>query len=201
MATQFIHHTGHNNNSIQNKILIFLNDLSKNKTFKYLRFLPVLLLLIMLTKKWFVFGVFILLTYIIVYYTKLWHVPIDVSPLFFFGVIITKYYGFGYVLIFYFIGYLIPKTLAGHSANWLSYIFISISWLSFLCVYLFPNSMSLQILGYITSLIQFVLSAMFQSTMKPLLISLGDGVANVLNNLIWFLIFSDLIVWIMSTVI
>ncbi len=201
MPSQVINHRAHNKNENLNKIFLFLNDLFKNKTFKYLRFLPVLLLLIMLTKKWFVFGVFILLTYIIVYYTKLWHVPIDVSPLFFFGVIITKYYGFGYVLIFYFIGYLIPKTLAGHSANWLSYVFISISWLSFLCVYLFPSSMSLQILGYITSIIQFVLSAVFQSTMKPLLISLGDGIANVLNNLIWFLIFSDAIVWIMNSVI
>jgi hypothetical protein len=189
------------NTKKDNKLIEFYNKLSTNKAFKYLRFLPVLILLIMFTKKWFVFGAFTIITYIIVYYTKLWHVPIDVSPLFFLGVVVTRYYGFGNMLIFYGIAYFIPKTLAGHSASWISYIFVSISWLSFLTVYIFPASMPLQLLGYITSIIQFILSAMFQSTMKPLMISLADGVGNVMNNLIWFLIFSDAVVWIMSTVI
>ncbi len=200
MATQNVHHKSSNTNSGQNKILATFNNLSKNKTFKYLRFLPVLILLIMFTKKWFVFGVFTILTYYIVYYTKLWHVPIDVSPLFFFGVVITRYYGFGNMLLFYLLAYFIPKTLTGHSASWISYIFVSISWASFLCVFLFPSSMSLQLLGYITSVIQFTLSAMFQSTMKPLMMSIADGIGNVMNNLIWFLIFSDLVVWILGLV-
>ncbi|MEM2131166.1 MAG: hypothetical protein QXR96_01455 [Candidatus Woesearchaeota archaeon] len=150
-----------------------------------------------ISKKWFVFSVFTILTYYIIYYSKLWHLPLDVSPLFFFGVIITKYYGFQYMILFYLLAYFIPKTLAGQSANWISYIFISISWLSFLTVFIFPT-LNLRILGYITSLIQFTLSAMFQSTMKPLFISILDGIGNVLNNLIWFLIFSDIIVWIMK---
>ncbi|MEM4397735.1 MAG: hypothetical protein QW757_03885 [Candidatus Woesearchaeota archaeon] len=182
------------NKYINSVFLFFIN----NNLYKYLKFL-LIILFFFISKKWFVFSVFTILTYYIIYYSKLWHLPLDVSPLFFFGVIITKYYGFQYMMLFYLLAYFIPKTLAGQSANWISYIFILISWFSFLTVFLFP-SLNLRILGYITSLIQFTLSAMFQSTMKPLFISILDGIGNVLNNLIWFLIFSDIIVWIMKFV-
>jgi hypothetical protein len=169
-----------------------------NPKFRYGAIAIVLILSLFFKKMITLYIIFTAITYVIVYYTKLWHVPIDISPLFFLGVVITRYYGFQYMILFYTIAYLIPKTLAGHTANWLSYIFISISWLSFLFVYIAPASMSLQTMGYLTSIIQFVLSAMFQSTMKPLLVSLADGVGNVLNNLVWFLIFSDMIVFIMG---
>ncbi|MEM3374764.1 MAG: hypothetical protein QXE31_06150 [Candidatus Woesearchaeota archaeon] len=174
-----------------------LNIIYKYNLTKYLKYIAIIILFF-LNKKWFVFGIFTILTYIIIYYSKLWHLPIDVSPLFFFGLVITKYYGYQYMILFYILAYFIPKTLAGQSANWLSYIFISISWLSFLTVFLLPKTLDLRILGYITSIIQFTLAAMFQATMKPLFIAIIDGIGNVLNNLLWFLIFSDLIVWIMK---
>ncbi|MBN2368797.1 hypothetical protein JXC34_07275 [Candidatus Woesearchaeota archaeon] len=169
-----------------------------NKKIRYALVIILACVLFFFKKMISLYVVFTAMTAIIVYYSKLWHIPIDVSPLFFLGVVITRYYGFQYMMLFYLVAYLIPKTLTGHTANWLSYIFISISWLSFLFVYIAPGSMSLQTMGYLTSIIQFVLSAMFQTTMKPLLISIADGVGNVLNNLIWFLIFSDLIVFLMG---
>jgi hypothetical protein len=173
-------------------------SLFSNKKFRYAAIFFFIALSFFFKKRITLYVIFTALTTVIVYYTKLWHVPIDVSPLFFLGVVITRYYGFQYMILFYFIAYLIPKTMAGHSASWISYIFISISWLSFLFVYIAPSSMSLQMMGYLTSIIQFVLAAMFQTTMKPLLISLADGVGNVLNNLVWFLIFSDFVVFLMG---
>lgn len=184
----------HRKNVASNNILFSL--LFKKGYIKYLKFI-LIIIFFFISKKLFVFGIFTIITYFITYYSKLWHLPIDVSPLFFFGVVITKYYGFGYMLSFYLLAYFIPKTLAGHSANWLSYVFVSISWISFLTIYIFPN-FDLRIIGYITSLIQFTLAAIFQATMKPLFIAIIDGIGNVLNNLIWFLIFSDLIVFVMK---
>ena len=35
------------------------------------------------------------------------------------------------------------------------------------------------------------------AVMKPFVLAAADGIANVTNNLIWFLIFSDVIVWLL----
>jgi hypothetical protein len=102
-----------------------------------------------------------------------------------------------YTLLFILLAYIIPKTIAGQSMNWISYVFISISLISNFIVIFLP-SMPLQYLGYLTSIVQYVGGVLFQSRIKPFFISMADGIANTVNNLIWFLIFSDLIVFLMK---
>jgi hypothetical protein len=152
-----------------------------------------LLLILIFMKKTFLFVVFIALTAIITYYTKLYHVPIDISPLFFLQIVITRYYGLKYTAIFILLGYFVPKIIAGHAANWMSYAFIGLSMLcNLLSVYM--GGLSLQAVGYITSVIQYIGGIFITMTMKPFYFAALDGIANVTNNLIWFLIFSDFII-------
>jgi hypothetical protein len=170
--------------------------LKNSRNFRYLLLIPIALILFILTRKLFLFALFVGITCIIVYYTKLVHFPIDVSPLFFLEIVITKYYKFGYTLLFILLAYIIPKAIAGTSMHFDSYLFILISLISNLVVLFFPM-IPLQILGYLTSVIQYIGGAIYQSTFKPVFLCLADGFANVLNNLLWFLIFSEISVMLM----
>ena len=186
-----------NNTQGSSRFFDKFSALSRRGILRYLMYIPFVFIMFLLTKKLFVYTLFVIITGIIVYYTKLYHFPIDVSPLFFLEIVITKYYGIQFTLLFIVLAYIIPKTFAGQSMNWISYVFIGISMVSNLFVLIFP-SMPLQIAGYLTSIIQYVCGVIFQSTIKPFFLSIGDGIANVLNNIIWFLIFSDLIVLILN---
>ncbi|MCM2326061.1 MAG: hypothetical protein NDI94_06360 [Candidatus Woesearchaeota archaeon] len=141
--------------------------------------------------------VFIGITAMIIYYTKLYHIPIDISPLFFLEVVITRYYGFSYTLAYVLVAYIIPKTLAGTNMKFDSYMFIAVSMVACLFAYAFPT-MPLIYLGLLTSIIQYIGGVIFSMTMRPFFLSILDGIANVTNNLLWFLIFSDLITWILG---
>ncbi|NTV23818.1 MAG: hypothetical protein HGA85_05595 [Nanoarchaeota archaeon] len=171
-----------------------LKRLSGFRYTSYLKYVPIVALLLFMPKKLVLYSIFVGITAVIIYYTKLMHFPIDISPLFFLEIVITRYYGLGYSLLYIFLAYIIPKTIAGQSMNWMCYIFISLSMVANVFVLFFP-SMPLQTVGFLTSVIQYILGVMFQSSFKPLMLSLADGFANVLNNIVWFLIFSDLIVF------
>ena len=136
---------------------------------------------------------FILITGYITYYSKLYHLPIDVSPLFFLEIVITRYYGIKYTLLFILIAYFGPKMLAGHAANWRSYAFIAVSIIANIVAVYLPN-MGIQTLGYLTSVIQYIGGIFITMTMKPFYFAAADGIANVTNNLLYFLIFSEFIV-------
>ena len=136
---------------------------------------------------------FILITGYITYYSKLYHIPIDVSPLFFLEIVITRYYGIKYTLLFILLAYFGPKILAGHAANWMSYAFVGVSLMANLFVIFFPN-MNLQTIGYITSVIQYIGGIFINMTLKPFYFAVADGIANVTNNLLYFLIFTDFII-------
>jgi hypothetical protein len=140
--------------------------------------------------------IFLGLTAVIIYYSKLYHFPIDISPLFFLEIVITRYYGMQYTLLYVFFGYIIPKTFAGTNMKFDSYAFIAISMLANLFVLMFPN-MDLMMVGFITSIVQYFLGVLFSLTMRPLFLAIADGIANVTNNILWFFIFSDFIVWLM----
>ncbi len=154
------------------------------------------IILFLVFKKAALYLVFIAMTAAIIYYTKLYHFPIDISPLFFLEIVITRYYGMQYTLIYVFLGYIIPKTFAGTNMKFDSYMFIAISMLANLFVLLFP-SMNLMAVGFITSIFQYFLGVMFSMTMRPFFLAVADGIANVTNNILWFFMFSDLIVWLM----
>lgn len=144
-----------------------------------------------------IYLIFTGLTAIIIYYTKLYHVPIDVSPLFFLEIVITRYYGIQYTLLYIVLAYIIPKTFAGSNMKFDSYVFISISMFANIFALIFPN-MSLMLVGFLTSIVQYIGGVIFSLTMKPFFIAASDGVANVANNLLWFLIFTDLIIWLLG---
>ena len=136
-------------------------------------------------------------TALIIYYSKLYHVPIDISPLFFLEIVITRYYGMQYTLLYVFTAYIIPKTFAGQNMKFDSYVFIAISMIANVLVLLFPG-MPLMMAGFLTSIIQYILGVFFSMTMKPFVLAAADGFANVANNLVWFLIFSDAVVWLLA---
>ena len=167
---------------------------------KEVRFLLLGLLLIITfisAKKTFLYVLFTVFTGIIIYYSKLYHFPIDVSPLFFLEVVITRYYGLQWTLLFILLGYIIPKTFAGSSMNWESYIFIGIGLVP-CAISMFFKQVPLVYIGYVSSVIQYIGGVMFQATMKPIVLCLSDGIANVTNNILWFLIFSDIIVFLLG---
>ena len=93
----------------------------------YLKFLPLILVFVAIPKQWLLYGIFISVTAIIIYYTKLYHLPVDVSPLFFLEITITKYYGLKHTLFYIFLAYIVPKTFAGSNMKFDSYVFIFIS--------------------------------------------------------------------------
>jgi hypothetical protein len=171
-------------------------DFLKLNNVKIIAAAVVLLFLFFAERRVFMFAIFVIVTGIIIYYTKLIHFPIDVSPLFFLEIVITRYYGIGFTLLYIFLAYIVPKTFAGTSMKWDSYVFIGISMFANLFV-LFFTSMPLHLVGYITSVIQYIGGVLFQSSFKPPFLAALDGLANVTNNIIWFLIFSDLIVFMM----
>jgi len=140
---------------------------------------------------------FIFFTALIIYYTKMIHFPIDVSPLFFLEIVITRYYGIKYTLFYIFFAYIIPKTFAGSNMKFDSYVFISISMLANLFVMVFPNMPLMQV-GFITSIIQYIGGVIFSMTMKPFFVAVADGIGNVTNNLLWFLLFSDFVVFLLG---
>jgi len=172
-------------------------DVLKSKHFRIAVLSITLLIIFSQYKKRAIYVTFLILNGIIIYYSKLYHFPIDVSPLFFLEIVITRYYGLEWTLLFILLSYIVPKTLAGSSMNWMSYIFISIGLIPVVISMFFKN-VPLVYLGYASSVIQYIGGVLFQSTMRPMLLCLGDGVANVLNNIIWFLLFSDVIVWILA---
>ena len=172
-------------------------NLARKDLFKYLKFFPLLLLMFIFTKRIFIYSIFTVFTAIIIYYTKLYHLPIDVSPLFFLEIVITRYYGMQYTLLFVLLAYILPKTYAGSNMKFDSYVFISISMFANVFALIFPE-MPLLAVGLITSIAQYIGGVIFQTTFKPLMFSVGDGIANVANNILWFLIFSDLIVFVMG---
>lgn len=153
----------------------------------------ILIITFLSAKKTFLYVVFTIINGYIIYYTKLYHVPIDVSPLFFLEIVITRYYGLQWMLLFVFLSYIIPKTMAGSSMNWISYVYISIGFIP--CIMsVFFKTVPLVYVGYASSVIMYIGGAIFSTTMQPLILALSDGVANVTNNMLWFLIFSDIIV-------
>ena len=171
----------------------FYGELSRNKNFKYLKYLPLVILMLIFVKSLFLYFMFTVFTAIIIYYTKLYHFPIDISPLFFLEVVITRYYGLPYTLLFILIAYIVPKTFAGSNMKFDSYVFITISMFANFFVLLFPN-MPLLTVGFLTSIAQYIGGVIFSLTMKPLFLAAADGIANVMNNILWFLVFSGLIV-------
>ena len=176
------------------RINIDVSKLIKSKKFTIGLVLLITLFLFFFYRKASLYVFFLGITAIIIYYTKLYHVPIDVSPLFFLEIVITKYYGFGFTLLYVLLAYIIPKTFAGSNMNMNSYIFISISMIANVFVMVFPT-MPLIWVGFLTSIIQYIGGMIYQSTMMPVFFCAIDGLGNVANNLLWFLIFSDVIVW------
>ncbi len=168
--------------------------LVKSKNFKIGLVSLIFIVLFFSAKKPFLYLIFLVITGIMTYYKKLYHSPVDFTPLFFLEIVITRYYGFKFLLIFIALGYVVPKLLAGGAMKWDSYAFVSIS---VICCYisLFMTSLDLQIVGYLTSIIQYIGGVIIGAAVRPLLVAVADGVSNVANNLIWFLIFTDLIVW------
>jgi len=177
-------------------INLYLNKFVRSKNFKYFLLGLFVIVLFNFAKKTFLYVAFTAFTSVIIYYSKLYHFPIDISPLFFLEIVITRYYGIQWTLLYILIGYIIPKTFAGSSMNWMSYVFISIGLIPCI-ISIFFKTVPLVYVGYASSVIQYIGGVLFQSTLKPMLLSLGDGVANVANNMIWFLIFSDLVVWLL----
>jgi len=165
----------------------------KAKEMKYILLGLLLIITFLSAKKTFLYVIFTIFTSIIIYYSKLYHFPIDVSPLFFLEVVIARYYGLQWTLLFILLAYIVPKTLAGSSMNWESYIFIAIGLIP-VTVSIFFKQVPLIYVGYASSIVQYIGGVIFQSRMKPLILCLSDGVANVTNNMLWFLIFSDLMV-------
>jgi hypothetical protein len=171
-----------------------LQKILKSKIFQGLVLLIAIVLIFTFAKNAALFVIFVVLTYQIVYYVKLYHFPIDISPLFFLECVITKYYGFGYTLLFVFLAYLVPKAMVGGLGNWISYVFISIGLMGTIPFMIYPG-LDLFTGGMIGCLILYFGAAMFQTfgLGMNLIFCLSDGVGNVLPNIVWFLIFSDVI--------
>ena len=169
----------------------------KDKRLRIVVFALLGIFLLFTYKKAAVYLGFVALTAVITYYSKLYHLPFDVTPLFFLEIVITRYYGYEYMLLFILIAYIIPKVVAGSGMNWMSYAFISVSLLAN-ALSLMLTGLSLQTVGYITSVIQYIGGIFVGMVGRPFYIAASDGIANVTNNLLWFLIFSDVVVFLLK---
>ncbi|AJF61921.1 TPA: hypothetical protein HA239_02460 [Candidatus Woesearchaeota archaeon] len=168
----------------------------QSKKFRLFLLVAFILVLLLFAKKASFYVLFVGINAVIIYYSKLYHLPIDVSPLFFFEIVVTRYYGITYTLAFILFGYIIPKVLAGQGMKWESYAFVGVSVIANL-ISLYMTGLSLQTVGFITSILQYIGGIFISLVMKPFVLAAADGIANVTNNLIWFLIFSDVIVWLL----
>lgn len=174
-----------------------LQKILKSKIFQGIVVILVLIIIFRFAKKAAMFLIFTIITYQITYYAKLYHLPFDISPLFFLECVITKFYGLNYTMLFILLSYLVPKALVGGLGNWQSYVFLTIGIIGNLPFILFP-SFDLFIGGMIANLILYIGGIIGQNVLmgKNVFICISDGVANIMNNVVWFLIFSDLINWI-----
>ena len=172
-------------------------DILASKRVRLWFFIAAILLLFFTYRRMSLYVLFIGITAVIIYYSKLYHVPIDISPLFFLEIVITRYYGFQFTLLYVLLAYIIPKTFAGQNMKFDSYVFIAISMIANVFALVFPG-MSLMTVGFLTSIIQYFMGVIFSMTMKPFFLAAADGFANVANNLVYFLIFSDLIILILA---
>ena len=130
-----------------------INALIKTKRFKIGFIILMALFFLLFAKRTFIYLFFVGFTAFIIYYSKLYHVPIDVSPLFFLEIVITRYYGIQYTLLYILLAYIIPKTFAGTNMKIDSYIFISIALFSNLFVPFFPG-IPLMMMGFFNGLRQ-----------------------------------------------
>ena len=178
------------------KSSLLIEKIRTSKNFKYYLLGFFILVLLLFAKKTSFYLMFIGINAVIIFYSKLYHLPIDVSPLFFFEIVITRYYGLNYTLIFILLSYIIPKILAGQGMKWESYAFIGVSILINV-ISLYMTGLSIQTVGFITSIFQYIGGIFIGMVMRPFVLAAIDGVANITNNLIWFLIFSDLVVWLL----
>lgn len=171
-----------------------LQKILKSKIFQGIVILIVIILIFMFAKNAALFVIFVVVTYQIVYYQKLYHLPMDLSPLFFLECVITKHYGVGYTFLFVFLAYLVPKAMVGGLGNWVSYVFISIGILGTLPFMIYPG-FDLFTGGMFGCLILYFGAALFQTfgLGMNMIFCLSDGIGNVLPNVVWFLIFSDVI--------
>ena len=151
-----------------------------------------LILSLLAFRKATLYLVFLMVTAVITYYSKLYHLPFDISPLFFFQIVITKYYGFSYTLAYIPFAYIIPKILAGSGFNWESYAFLAVELVANIPV-IFLSSLNLEALGMIAIVMLYFGGLCIGLISKPFFVAALDGIANNLGNLTWFLIFSHLI--------
>ena len=101
------------------------------------------------------------------------------------------------MLLFILLGYMIPAVLGGGGFKWESYAFVSVS---IFCniLSLFMLNLDLQVVGYLTSIIQYIGGIFIGMVAKPFFVAAADGIANVTNNLLWFLIFTDLVIFLLG---
>jgi hypothetical protein len=154
----------------------------------------ILVLLFLIAKKPVIFLSFIIISGIFAYYSALSMLPIEVGPFFFFEIIIARYFGFNYVILFAVIGYIIPKFMAGGGLKITSYAFIPVI---ILIAYLssFFTMLSLSTIGYISSIILYGGEVMINTVFEPFPINFVDVLDDLVNNLAWFLLFSNVAVF------
>lgn len=174
-----------------------VNSISRSKHIGTVFLALIAIVLFFKVRRISLYIIFVLITGILTYIKKLYHLPIDITPLFFLEIVITRYYGLGYMLLFILLGYVIPAVLGGGGFKWESYAFVSVSIFCNL-ISVFMVGLELQVVGYLTSIIQYVGGIFIGMVMKPFFVAAADGIANVTNNLLWFLIFTDLVIFLLG---
>lgn len=171
-------------------------SLSRSKNARKLFLILSFMILFFIAKKPFVFAAFIIISGIFAYYSALSMLPIEIGPFFFFEVVLARYFGINYVIIFAIAGYLMPKLLAGGGLKITGYAFIPIIILIAYVTSFFTYNLAT--LGYIACFVLYLAEAMINMIFEPFPLYFIDVLDDLVNNLAWFLLFSNVIVFLLG---
>lgn len=165
--------------------------LSIGKTKVILLFLFVILITLVYRKTG-LYLLFILVTGTITFYSKLMFIPFDVSPFFFFQIVIAKYYGIILIIPLIIFGYIIPKLMAGRGIDFPTILYIGVATLiSYVSTFL--QSMKLGYIGIVSSIVNYIFSGIIGKIEKPIVFAFLHGIPYLTVNILWFLLFGDII--------
>ena len=160
------------------------------------------LIVFLLNNKYFMFGFISILSGVFSFYhDKHNHSPIDFKLALFMGILVTKYFGLTFTILFFIFSDLIPSILGGGSIEGADLLFIGWYFIVNSVVLLFPGA-DIVVLGIFLVLLETIGSTMIKSfTGFPGMVAFLSSLMSVLVRIVYFLTLGGFFVRILEGVL
>ncbi len=155
---------------------------------KYLLIPLFLIIFFLIDKRYFVYGFLTVFSGIFSFYhDKINRTPIDFKMPLFFGIIITRYYGLHFTLVFFILSDVIPSLLGGGRIQGPTLFFYAWYFIINAAVLLFPQT-NIIVIGIILVIVEFFGSIIIKSFFGiPGAVAIVSSVLSVLTRVVYFL--------------